>query len=192
MAVYGIVAAMLISLLHGGEYSEGTLRNKLICGCDRVQVYLSQAVVSVIICSMMYLLALATALVLGVPLFDLHVSISHEMLTAWIGLMCSVYYASLYTMVTAICRSRTAAVATNMALSVGMLLLSVSISEMLIDPASGNEFWRIVLEMIPTGQAVLVNEAAIDTPVRLALLDICGAAACACVGAYAMHSMDIC
>jgi len=192
MSVYGVAAALVIGLLHGGEYSEGTLRNKLICGCSRTQVYVSQTIISVIICTVMYLAALLTALVLGAPLFDLHVSPAHEALTAVIGLLCCVYYASLYTMVTVLCAGRAAAVAANMLLSVGMLMLSVTISEMLLGPAPQDGLWRIVLEAMPTGQAVLVNEAAIDAPWRMALLDALGAAACMGVGALTLRYRDVC
>lgn len=190
MAVYGVAAALVIGLLHGGEYSEGTLRNKLICGCDRVQVYISQTIVSMIICVVMYLAALLTALVLGAPLFDLYVPILHEALTAAIGLLCCVYYASLYTMITALCGGRAAVV--NMLLAVGMLMLSVAISEMLIGPSSQSVAWRVLLEAMPTGQAVLVNEAAIDAPLRMALLDVFGAAVCMGVGALALRRRDVC
>lgn len=189
MSVYGMAVAMLLGLLHGGEYSEGTLRNKLICGCDRVQVYLSQTVVSMIICTVLYAVSLLTGIVLGIPLFDLHVPMGHEAFTAAIGLLCCMYYAALYTMITALCPGRTAAVAVNMAVSVGMLMLAVSISEM---APAGSGIWRIVLEAMPTGQAVLVNEAAIDAPWRMALLDLGGMAICTCVGAYALKHRDIC
>ena len=190
MSVYGIAAALLLGLLHGGEYSEGILRNKLICGCSRMQVYLSQTAVSALVCAAMYLAPLLTALFLGAPLFDLHVPVGHEMLTILIGLMCCLYYASLYTIIPALCGGRAAAVAANMAVSVGMLMLSVSISEMLVDPA-GDGIWRIVLEAMPTGQAVLVNEAAIDMPVRMALLDVCGTVICMGAGVCALHRRDI-
>ena len=135
MSVYGMAAAMLLGLLHGGEYSEGMLRNKLICGCSRIQVYLSQMLVSVVTCVVMYLAALLTALLLGIPLFDLHVSVGHEMLTAGIGFLCCVYYAALYTMIPALCPGRAVAVAVNMAAAMGMLMLSVSISEILVSSA---------------------------------------------------------
>lgn len=191
MSVYGMAAAMLLGLLHGGEYSEGMLRNKLICGCSRIPVYLSQMLVSVVTCVVMYLAALLTALLLGIPLFDLHVSVGHEMLTAGIGFLCCVYYAALYTMIPALCPGRAVAVAVNMAAAMGMLMLSVSISEILVSSAPGGGIWQIVLEAMPTGQAVLVNEAAIDAPMRMALLDMCGTTVCLCVGAYVLGSRDI-
>ena len=188
MAVYGMAAAMLLGLLHGSEYSEGTLRNKLICGCSRAQVYLSQTLMSMLACAAMYLAALAAGFFLGAPLFDLHVSAGHEMLTAAIGFLACLYYAALYTMLPALCRGRAAAVAVNMAAAVGMLMLSVSISEMLADGG----IWRIVLEAMPTGQAVLVNEAAIDAPVRMALLDLCGIGVCTCIGVCVLRRVDVC
>lgn len=192
MAVYGMAAAMLLGLLHGSEYSEGTLRNKLICGCSRVQVYLSQTLISMLACAAMYLAALAAGFILGAPLFDLHVSAGHEMLTAAIGFLACLYYAALYTMLPALCRGRAAAVAVNMTAAVGMLMLSVSISEMFAAPEAGGGIWRIVLEAMPTGQAVLVNEAAIDAPVRMALLDLCGIGVCTCIGACVLRRVDVC
>lgn len=192
MSVYGAMAAIFVSLFLGEEYADGTLRNKLIIGSRRTQIYLSQTVAAAFGCASMYLAAFVTALCLGAPLFELRVSVAHEALTVCIGLFVGMYYAALYTLVTTLLGSRSAAVAANMMLSVLLLIAAVSISEMLIGSSAASDGgWRIVLESFPTGQAVLVNEASIDAPVRMILFNALGAALCTALGAKLFLHADV-
>ena len=45
---FGIFSAIIITLIVGGEFSNGTIRNKIICGHSRKSVYLSNLVVSIV------------------------------------------------------------------------------------------------------------------------------------------------
>jgi hypothetical protein len=70
-AFIGIVSAAFCSLYIGTEYSDGTIRNKLIIGHTRVSVYLSNLItcsVAGIIMCLSYIIAVA---VLGLPLLGL-------------------------------------------------------------------------------------------------------------------------
>ena len=46
----GLVAAVFISLFVGSEYSDGTIRNKLVVGHSRMRIYLANLIVCSIAC----------------------------------------------------------------------------------------------------------------------------------------------
>lgn len=60
-----IVAAAFIGLFIGGEYSDGTIRNKLIVGHTRNEVYFSNFIVSAAALIMMHLAYIITIICLG-------------------------------------------------------------------------------------------------------------------------------
>ncbi len=68
--VLGIAAAAFVSLFVGVEYSDGTIRNKLIVGRVRRTIYLSGYLVNALGTVVIYIFSILTALALGLPLLE--------------------------------------------------------------------------------------------------------------------------
>lgn len=66
LPMFGVVAAAFISLFQGTEYSDGTLRNKLIIGHTRVKLYLANLLTNYV-GSLIILMAGFVASVAGIP-----------------------------------------------------------------------------------------------------------------------------
>ncbi len=64
-----IVAAVFSSLFFGTEYSDGTMRNKLLVGHSRVSIYFSSLFINIIATLLMCLAYLAGVCLVGIPLF---------------------------------------------------------------------------------------------------------------------------
>ena len=60
-----LVIAVFVSLFFGTEYSDGTLRNKLIGGYTRAQIYVSQFVVNAAACLLIYFSSILVSGILG-------------------------------------------------------------------------------------------------------------------------------
>ncbi len=67
----GAFTAIWSSLFLGTEYSDGTVRNKLICGHGRTAVYLSSLVICFASSLLVCLAAVLITFVVGIPLFGL-------------------------------------------------------------------------------------------------------------------------
>ncbi len=67
----GIFTAVFASLFLGTEYSDGTMRNKLIIGHSRVSVYLSSLIVCFISSLIVSLAAILITFAVGIPLFGM-------------------------------------------------------------------------------------------------------------------------
>ena len=65
----GIFIAIFVSIFVGKEHSEGIIRNKIIVGHKRVNIYLSNLIISVIATIFYELIYLILILIIGIPLF---------------------------------------------------------------------------------------------------------------------------
>lgn len=61
----GLVAAVFISLFVGSEYSDGTIRNKLVVGHSRMRIYLANLIVCSIACVLISLAYVAGIIMVG-------------------------------------------------------------------------------------------------------------------------------
>ena len=50
----GLVAAILTSMFIGSEYSDGTIRNKLVVGHSRMRIYLANLIVCSVACVLIF------------------------------------------------------------------------------------------------------------------------------------------
>lgn len=64
-----IALAVAISLFIGTEFSDNTIRNKLIAGHTRVSVFLSNLITSIVVAVILYLVSVAASCI-GIPLLD--------------------------------------------------------------------------------------------------------------------------
>ncbi|MDO4602514.1 MAG: ABC transporter permease subunit [Eubacteriales bacterium] len=60
-----LITAVFVSLFFGTEYSDGTIRNKLIGGYTRGKIYLSQVLVNVVSCLLIYFSSILVSGILG-------------------------------------------------------------------------------------------------------------------------------
>lgn len=68
IVIIGVLCAVFCSLFIGTEYSDGTIRNKLIVGHTRWAIYLSNLIVSIISAFLMCIVFIVSVCVVGIPL----------------------------------------------------------------------------------------------------------------------------
>ena len=61
----GLVAAILTSMFIGSEYSDGTIRNKLVVGHSRMRIYLANLIVCSVACVLIFLAYITGVFVVG-------------------------------------------------------------------------------------------------------------------------------
>ena len=107
--VAGLVLSAVISFFTGTEYSDGTLRNALIVGRTRAEIYLSHVLVSLITALAYNLTYIVIVIVLGGPVFGgFHLSAAALALGILTGMLALAVYSALFTAVSLLCSSRTA------------------------------------------------------------------------------------
>lgn len=199
MAPYmGALFAAFISLFLSAEFADGTVRNKLIVGHTRSHIYLTDYLVCFGACLAyegMWFLGSAAGL-LWIGPFSMTGREVVLYLLAAVGFAAS--FASLFVLVNLFSGNKAMTVILSLAVWVGLALLAGAVYDRLAEPEwTGGMYYyqgtlqevaptpnqlylsgtvRMLcswfLEFLPTGQAQLMRNAEIDSPVRLILLSV--------------------
>lgn len=118
-----ILSALFCALFIGTDYSDGSVRNKLVVGHRRWEIYLSHLVTCTAGCLLMCVGYLLPYLAVGIPLFGFLQKDASTVL-AYLGttLVLTVALASLYTMLAMLIPNRAVSAVVALVLSFGLLL----------------------------------------------------------------------
>lgn len=197
-----ILSAAFISLFIGREYSDGTMRNKLVIGIRRGTVYLSNFILSscasLLMCLVYILSVLCGLFVLDpqpidfaefAPLFGL-------------SILAVLSFCAIFTAISLLCRNRAASAVICLIAAFVMLTLSVMVYDQLLEPeinpeaaflnpetgefvvvpSAPNPFYiggarRVVYEFLndflPTGQGMQIAMHNVSSTPRVTIFSLC-------------------
>lgn len=179
-AVIGVITAVFSSIFLGNEYHDGTIRNKIIMGHSRINIYVSNLILNIaaaLFCCFVFLLIVAAV---GIPLIggmETENSVVAKMLLGTVFLVVS--YCSVFTMVSMIFDNKAAAAVIALLLIMGLLIMATYLDARLGAPEyvkeytinngvqemkevlnpqylSGEErkMYEIFYDFLPTGQSI--------------------------------------
>lgn len=208
----GAVIAVFASLFLGTEYSGGAIRNKLAVGFSRRTVYLSHFLT----CALAGLCFAGLWLLGGLPglLWGGGFQLAPAELAA---LALSVSFAAIFTLVGTLCRNRAVTVVLALLLWTALILAASALNDRLSEPEfSGgmamidgafvltpdtpNPLYlsgpartaaRWLFRLLPTGQAIAMTDAHLETPALCAALSLLLAGAVTMVGLTLFRRKDL-
>ena len=206
LPIPSLIASPLLSLHLGADYSDNTLRNKLIVGHTRAEVYLADTLTCVIAAvglDVLYLVlsgALCIYPVLGMS--GVLLRVPPGQMLVWIGtaLLARAAWAAVIKLTVTLLGNRTTASIAGLLLvlaAAGACAFGFHELEYLArHPAaagleSRTSFWRLVLDVLPTGQYLQVSR--LDTPGlwRMPLLSLGVIAASTGIGLTLFRRKDL-
>ena len=218
-AFIGILAAELIPLFLGTEYSDGAIRNKIIVGQPRLSIYFANLITgfaACVLCSAAYMLGCA---VLGIPLLGWFTQPPALLLTALAGsLLMTAAFCAIFTFVTMnVSRKSTAVVICLLgafAAFIGAIVIhsmleapefiqgyELSVGGQVVSaPAEPNpnyltgakrELYQFFFDLLPSGQSVQYCSLQISSPARLMGLSAAVAAASTGAGIALFRRKDL-
>lgn len=124
----GILLSAFISLFLGTEYSDGTIRNKLVIGHRRHDIYLSNLIVCITAGAVMCAINLIASFAVGIPLMGGFDAGAELVFATCIGiLITAAAFASICTMISMLCQNKAAAAVINILLIFLLLFVSLYI-----------------------------------------------------------------
>ncbi len=213
----GAFLALLISMFLGTEFSEGTIRNKLCIGHKRNEIFLS----NFISCAFTTIALTAVWLLTSALLFGMIGSLEMEVTKfigcILVAIGFTVSFAALYTVIGSLSSNKAMTIIYTFAIFIvfamaasalydrlcepemnqGMTLVGTQLVEMEPTPnplyLSGviRTVCEVVLELLPTGQALLLSDVAVEYPVRAIALSVVFTTVTLLVGSMLFRRKDI-
>ena len=217
--IIGFVSAVVVGMFLGTEYSDGTIRNKIAVGHTRASIYLANLIVCAAASALLLLISLALGFGLGSFLLDpLGLPMKVLLLYTCIGLLTTVSFASIYTLVAMLSPSKASGAVLCLVLALVLLFATSAVEGALTEPEMVQDFVmsvdgtpnlgephpnpryvtgtkRAVLEVIydilPTGQAFQISNNECAHPARLPAFSLLVALVTSAAGALLFRRRDL-
>ncbi|MBP3656099.1 MAG: hypothetical protein J6K32_05305 [Clostridia bacterium] len=204
LSFYGVVAAAMISLFVGEDFSDGCIRNKIAAGRSRSAVFLSHLIVCCFSCVLIYLVMLAVTIGMGVALFENNVTTAQLLSLAALGLLTCLAYACIYCTLTVLIGSRTNGVVICMIVSFALLFAALHTNQIVVQQPMKNGApnphyvsgvtrytYEWMHDLNPTGQAAQLSSMDCRSPLRLIVSNVMWMILCIGIGGTGFAKKNI-
>ena len=160
--IIGFIYAIMVNFFIGEEYTNGTIRNKMILGYSRSKIYLANLITLISIALICYILYIIIIFCLGIPLFGNIISSFNDVLIKLIDLaFIIIAYISIYTFICQIISNQVITIS----LCLLIMILQIFSSLLFITKLEDSEYYdtyiskntKVVYEtminIMPVGQA---------------------------------------
>lgn len=193
----GLLAAVSVSLFLGTEYSDGTIRNKLVVGHTRRDIYLANLFTN-IVCGLLLLLAGLLGGLCGIPFLGAWKMGKMVLVFLLINVMCMAAYAAVFTLIGMLCSNKAIAAVLSILLFLGLMVIAFNLYYCLAEPEVVNgliitkegmqmgepepnpryltgmkrEIYQFIMDFLPTGQCIQMEELTVIHPIRMILSSV--------------------
>lgn len=185
ISFYGLFSAALISYFIGEDFQDGTIRNKIVAGHLRKNVYLSSLLCSWMAGLMIYAVTIVFTVIVGIRFFENNVPIESFLKFFSMGLLTCLAMGSIYGMIPLLLGDRTKAIMACMALAFFMLFLCMYTNNVVAQEPYKNgvenlryigglkrKIYEFIHDLNPFGQAAQLSSMECLCLVRWIGLDI--------------------
>jgi len=128
----GIIMAIFCSLLIGTEYSDGTMRNKIVIGHKRASIHLANFITSAVVSIAMCILFFLPYLCIGIPLLGFfEMDMKLVLLFSLASLMLAVAFSSIFTLIAMLCHNKAITAVICILLALALLVSGLILYRML-------------------------------------------------------------
>lgn len=194
LPMIGMFIAIFTGLFVGTEYSDGTIRNKIIAGHKKINIYLSNFIISSIVAIIFQIIWTAFVLIIAVPVFGKPIiELNQLLITSFDSIMFIIAYSAIFNFISVLSCNKTISAVTCILLFFIMLGVTVSAFNIIqtpetvqqggLNPDTGvvsfeevpnpkypsdskRQFYQTIVDIIPMGQAFSIG-AGLDTNVYM-------------------------
>jgi ABC-2 type transport system permease protein len=181
LPMIGIFIAVFSGLFVGTEYSDGTIRNKIIAGHKKINIYLSNFIISSIVSILFQIIWTIFVLIIAVPVFGKPIiELNQLLITSLDSIMFIIAYSAIFNFISVLSCNKTISSVTCILLFFIMLGVTASLFNIIqtpetvqrggLNPDTGvvsfeevpnphypsdakRQFYQTIVDIIPMGQA---------------------------------------
>lgn len=181
LPMIGMFIAIFTGLFIGTEYSDGTIRNKIIAGHKKINIYLSNFIISSIVAITFQIIWTVFVLIIAVPVFGKPIiELNQLLITCLDSIMFIIAYSAIFNFISVLACNKTISAVTCILLFFIMLGVTVSSINIIqtpetvqqggLNPDTGvvsfeeipnphypsdakRQFYQTIVDIIPMGQA---------------------------------------
>lgn len=132
VAFIGILIAVVCTLLLGAEYSDGAIRNKVVTGCKRRNIYLANLIVCSAAALIMSASSIISGLCVGVPLLGgFHMGAGRAVLFILGSLALALAYAAIFTLLAMLMTNRAVSAVAALLICLALMAFGVYVDSRL-------------------------------------------------------------
>nr|MBQ8253576.1 ABC transporter permease subunit [Lachnospiraceae bacterium] len=204
MTFFGLVIAAYVGFYAGEDFSDGTVRNKIVTGNRRRDIYVSQLVGVWSASLVLYILTVLVAVSVGLPLFACDVGIKEVSMYFILGCFTVLAMGSIFYLISMCIGNRSVAITVCMGLAFLMLFLCLHTNQILAQSQYKNEVlnphyvsgvkricYELLHDMNPMGQIAQLSEMKYLSPVRWIVSDVLWLLAAHGIGTVVFGKKDI-
>lgn len=154
-----IIMPIFISLFIGTEYSDGVIKNKIVNGHKRTNIYFANLLASIIVCFIYSICYVVFALITGIVLkhnFILNTSV--VLVVLFNSIFLNILISSLFTFVSMVISNNKGSVITSMAIVIWSMIVVPNIfSKMQMVSGSIKIIYNLLLKILPYGQIFMMS-----------------------------------
>ena len=186
----GVLISVFFSLFLGTEFSDGTIRNKIIIGHKRNSVYLASFITGVIAVTIIYLAGVLTGGMIGLFIFapPIH-SLEEIAIAGGIGWLASISFVSIFTLIGMLSSSK--AKTSILCILTAFILVFAGLIIYALLQGNPSALLQFLIEFNPFGQTMQTVSINIASPSRLAIYSLLLSATLNGVGMIAFSKKDL-
>ena len=187
--IISFLIAIFVSIFVGTDYSDGTIRNKIIVGHSRKNIYLSNLIISIVVGLVLEIIHLTIVTIIGMPLIGkIQMNILDFLYIILNMILLIIVFSSIFNFISMLCSNVTLSTVGSLLLILIMYVFCMSISvvanstkELKIQDFDENgnlitqyiedknypgdfnkNLCKTVINILPTGQAMELSDVNID------------------------------
>lgn len=156
--IIGIFAACFTGMFLGTEYHDGTLRNKLVAGKSRIQIYLSNLILSFAASLLASLSSILVNGILGIALFGpLEQTLPQTLLYLGLGILMLAAFAGIFTLIAMVVPNKSAGSVICILFFFVMVIASTYILNRLDQEEFISSGYSYVIDGVPQPRELVAN-----------------------------------
>lgn len=215
--IIGIALSVLISLFTGTDYNDGTIRNKIITGQSRQNIYTANFITCAASGLLLCIWGAAINLAIGVPLFGMpEISVDILGLLFFDSILAAISYASIFNLVGMLCSNKAHTVMICVLTAFALFFVTILLYSALVQPEmieaavmtdgemsiemtpnpnyiSGikREIYQFFLDFLPSGQYVQIANLEALHPIRMGIYSVIIIILSNVLGIFSFRKKDI-